>query len=47
MPGGDEVLEVRRVPLDEAVQMALDGRITDALSQLAIMGYALEGRKEG
>ena len=47
MPAGDEVLEVRRVPLDEAVQMALDGRITDALSLLAIMGYALEGRKEG
>lgn len=40
-PGGDEVLEVRRVPLDEALQMALDGRITDALSLVAIMGYAL------
>ena len=41
-PGGDEILEVRRVPLDEAVRMALGGRITDALSLLAIMGYALE-----
>ncbi len=42
MPDGDEVLEVRRVPLDETVQMALDGRITDALSLLAIMSYALQ-----
>ena len=31
-PGGDEEIAVRRVPLDEAVAMAGDGRITDALS---------------
>ncbi len=44
-PAGDEVIEVRRVPLDEALRMALDGRITDALSLLAIMSYALESRR--
>ena len=44
-PGGDEVLEVRRVPLDEAVRMARDGRITDALSLLTIMSYALEDHR--
>jgi hypothetical protein len=40
-PDGTEVLGVRRVPLDEAIQMALDGRMRDALSQLALLGYAL------
>jgi 8-oxo-dGTP pyrophosphatase MutT (NUDIX family) len=40
-PEGTEVLGVRRVPLGEAVEMALDGRITDALSILAITNYAL------
>ena len=33
---------MRRVPLREAVAMALDGRMRDALSQLALLGYALE-----
>lgn len=46
-PGGDEILEVRRVPVDEALRMALDGRITDALSLLTIMSYVLEGHREG
>lgn len=46
-PGGGEVLEVRRVPLDEALRMALDGRITDALSLLALMSHALERSREG
>lgn len=41
-PEGTEALEVRRVRIEEAVEMALDGRITDALSQTAIMSYALE-----
>jgi len=36
-PEGDEALAVRRVPLSEAWQMALDGRITDGLS---IVGLA-------
>ena len=40
-PDGTEVLGVRRVPLEEATQMALDGRMRDALSQLALLGYAL------
>jgi 8-oxo-dGTP pyrophosphatase MutT (NUDIX family) len=41
-PEGAESLSVRRVPLREALTMALDGEITDALSLLAIMSYALE-----
>ena len=41
-PEGAERLSVRRVPLREALDMALGGEITDALSQLAIMSYALE-----
>jgi 8-oxo-dGTP pyrophosphatase MutT (NUDIX family) len=40
---GTEVIGVRRVPLREAVAMAMDGRITDALSMLALTTYALEG----
>ena len=40
-PDGTEVLGVRRVPLEEAIQMTLDGRMRDALSQLALLGYAL------
>jgi 8-oxo-dGTP pyrophosphatase MutT (NUDIX family) len=42
IPEGAERLSVRRVPLREALTMALDGEITDALSLLAIMSYALE-----
>jgi hypothetical protein len=41
-PEGAERLSVRRVPLREALTMALGGEITDALSLLAIMSYALE-----
>ena len=40
---GTEVIGVRRVPLREAVAMAMDGRITDALSVLALTTYALDG----
>lgn len=40
-PDGTEVVEVRRVPLREALDMALDGRITDVLSIVAITSYAL------
>src|SRR5215203_1102216 len=39
---GTEVIGVRRVPLREAIVMAIDGRITDALSVLALTTYALE-----
>jgi 8-oxo-dGTP pyrophosphatase MutT (NUDIX family) len=42
LPEGAERLSVRRVPLREAFAMALGGEITDALSLLAIMSYALE-----
>ena len=42
-PEGTEVLGVRRVPLREAIAMARDGRITDALSTLALTTYALAG----
>jgi len=38
-PEGTEVIGMRRVPFDEALAMALDGRMRDALSQLAILGY--------
>lgn len=41
-PEGTERLRVRRVPFAEALQMALTGEITDALSLLAIMQYQLE-----
>ena len=41
-PDGTEVFEVQRVPLQEALGMALDGRMTDALSILAVMSYALK-----
>jgi 8-oxo-dGTP pyrophosphatase MutT (NUDIX family) len=39
---GTEDIDVRRVPLREAVAMTMDGRITDALSILALTTYALE-----
>ena len=41
-PEGTEVIGVRRVPVREAVAMAMDGRITDALSTLALTTYALK-----
>jgi 8-oxo-dGTP pyrophosphatase MutT (NUDIX family) len=40
-PEGTEAISVRRVPLREALDMALSGEITDALSLVAIMGYML------
>ena len=46
-PEGTEVLGVRRVPLREAVAMALDGTITDALSVLALTTYALGEQLSG
>jgi len=38
---GTEQLEVRRIPLKEALRMVMSGEITDAISQLAIMQYQL------
>ena len=40
-PEGTEVIGVRRVPFDEALAMARDGRMRDALSQLALLHYAM------
>src|SRR5262249_40097401 len=41
-PEGTERLQLRRVPFVEALQMALTGEITDALSVLALLRYALQ-----
>jgi 8-oxo-dGTP pyrophosphatase MutT (NUDIX family) len=35
-PDGDEVLRIRRLPLAEARQMCLDGRITDAVTIIGV-----------
>jgi len=43
-PDGTEQLQVRRVPFGRALEMALRGEITDALSLLALMQYQLRGR---
>jgi len=40
-PEETEVLEVRRVPFQEALAMTLDGRITDSLSVVALQRVAL------
>ncbi|MEM9525067.1 MAG: NUDIX hydrolase [Bacteroidota bacterium] len=40
-PEDTEDLALRRVPLEEAIQMTLDGRIKDALSVLALQRVAL------
>jgi 8-oxo-dGTP pyrophosphatase MutT (NUDIX family) len=40
-PEGAERLSLRRVPFSEALTMALDAEITDALSLLALMSYTL------
>jgi 8-oxo-dGTP pyrophosphatase MutT (NUDIX family) len=40
-PEGTEKLQVRRVPLEEAMRMALSGEITDAISMLALMRLSL------
>ncbi len=41
-PEGTEKLSVRRLPFREALAMALNGEITDALSLVAITSYALK-----
>lgn len=45
-PEGTEQLNIRRVAFHEALEMALTGGITDALSVLAIMQYQIR-RTEG
>lgn len=41
-PDGTEALEIRWLPFDEVLAMTLDGRITDALSVLAVQRAALD-----
>ena len=41
-PEGTEQLELRWVPLDEALEMCRDGRITDALTILGLQRLALD-----
>ena len=43
-PEDTEELRLRRLPLAEAIAMTLDGRITDALSILALQRVALLGK---
>lgn len=40
-PDGTEQLEIRRVKFNEALELALTGGITDAISLLAIMRYKI------
>jgi 8-oxo-dGTP pyrophosphatase MutT (NUDIX family) len=40
-PEGTERLEIRRVTFQQALEMSLQGEITDALSLLAIMSYRI------
>jgi 8-oxo-dGTP pyrophosphatase MutT (NUDIX family) len=41
-PDGTEALDVRWVPFDDVLAMTLDGRITDALTVLAVQRVALD-----
>jgi 8-oxo-dGTP pyrophosphatase MutT (NUDIX family) len=41
-PDGTEALDVRWIPLDEVLAMTVDGRITDALTVLAIQRVAID-----
>ena len=40
-PDATEDLEIRWLPLDEVLAMTLDGRITDAMTVVAVERYAL------
>lgn len=40
-PEGTEQLQIRRVPFEQALEMSLQGEITDALSLVAIMSYRI------
>jgi hypothetical protein len=42
-PDDIEALELRRLPVDEAIAMAIKGEITDALSLMALMRLAING----
>lgn len=40
----DEFLERRIVPVDEAIRMAMDGGITESVSKVTLLQYALQRR---
>ncbi|MCA1605154.1 MAG: DNA mismatch repair protein MutT, partial [Acidobacteria bacterium] len=42
-PEASEQIEVRRIPIDRAVSMALSGEINDALSLLGLLHYQALG----
>lgn len=46
----DEFLDVKKIPFDEAVEMVMNGEITDAKTQLALLKTKLllehESRKQ-
>lgn len=46
-PDGTEALEIRWVPFEETLAMTLDGRITDALTVLAVQRLALDRARAG
>ena len=39
-PDDTELLELHRLPLDEAIQMVLQGKITDSLSVMGLLHLA-------
>jgi 8-oxo-dGTP pyrophosphatase MutT (NUDIX family) len=41
-PDDTEVLELRRLPVDEAIAMAMSGEITDALSLMALLRLSVD-----
>jgi hypothetical protein len=41
-PDGTEALEVRWLPFDGVLEMTLDGRITDAMTVIAVQRAALD-----
>ena len=45
-PDGTEDLELRWVPFDEVLAMTLDGRITDAMTVIAVQRLALDGDRD-
>jgi ADP-ribose pyrophosphatase len=46
-PETDEEIELLRLPLAEALQMAADGRISDAKTLAALLRWELRGRSGG
>ena len=44
-PEGTEVLQIRKIPLAEAIEMVHNGQITDALSMIALMWLDKKNRK--